>query len=385
MDKSSVRLFVSMCLALVTCSSALATSAARPTQDALTWQALIGGASADQALQAQAFLPTTLTINEGDTVSWTLNAFVHTVTFLSGGERPADVVPSDEGPLLNPAVAFPAGGPSYDGTGFVNSGILDQKGATFSLTFTKPGTYNYLCLLHPGMDGKVVVQPAGSAYPLTQAQIDAQANAELANLLALAQRTQENVQLTSKVNSDSTTSYTVVNGIGGGQASVLRFLPGELTVKPGDSVSWPVQDPHEIHTVTFYDPAGPVPQFIEPRPQPTGPPKLAVPHAAPEGGTKVEHPGLYNSGILGPKQSYTFTFPMPGVYPYVCVVHADQGMFGLIRVQVGALPDTSAGTPVPALYALAGGAVLLMLLGVLLRQRWARGLLLRKSTQGGGS
>ena len=353
----------------------------------MTWQVKIGAESDSLALQAQAFGPGNITVNVGDTVNWTLQAFLHTVTFLSGGERPADVVPAGEDNLAmqNPVVAFPAGGPTYDGTGYVNSGVLQEKGATFALTFTRVGTYGYVCLLHPGMEGSVAVQAEGSPYPLTQAQVDAKANEELGSKLALAEQQRASAELTSQPNADGTTSYTVVNGIGGQQASVLRFLPMGVTVKVGDSISWPVRDPHEIHTVTFYDTAGQVPAFIEPRPQPNGPPKLIIPLAGPSGGTRVERQGLYNSGVLGPGQSYTFTFPRPGVYSYVCVVHAPQGMFGQVTVQSAgqpgalplpatgeapvpvALPDTGAESPVrPALIA---AALLLIMLGGLVTRR----------------
>ena len=47
---------------------------------------------------------------------------------------------------------------------YVNSGWLLPKGNlppgpsnTFSVTFEKAGTYNYLCILHPWMKGKVIV------------------------------------------------------------------------------------------------------------------------------------------------------------------------------------------------------------------------------------
>jgi plastocyanin len=170
--------------------------------------------------------------------------------------------------------------------------------------------------------------------------------------------------------------------VGGNQASVVRFLPVELTIKAGDSVSFPVNDPHEIHTVTLYDPAGPVPLFVDPKPQPNGPPKLIIPHGLPEGDTEVDSNELYNSGILGPGQSYTFTFPKPGVYTYVCVIHAPQGMFGKVTVQAAGaaasgaprpagLPRTSEGVQSGPLVPLVVGAFLLVLLGALILRRRA--------------
>jgi plastocyanin len=369
-----VRLLVGGLLALALCSGVWAA----PRSAATTWNVLVGGQTPDKAIQAQTFLPSTLTINEGDTVTWKPNAFVHTVSFLSGAQPPPPVVPDGNQIVSNPVVDVPAGGPNYDGTGYANSGLMPIVAQSFSLTFTKPGTYSYICLLHPGMAGQVVVQAAGSAYPMTQAQVDQQANTELYAKLAQGTQQLQSVQLTSQANADGTTSYTVVNGIGGNQSSVLRFLPVEVTVKAGDSIAFPVQDPHEIHTVTFYNPAGEVPPFTVPQDQAGGPPKQVVIHAAPQGGTAVNDKGLYNSGFLFPGQSYTFSFPNPGTYTYVCVVHAPEGMFGKVTVTAAGgaggpaqLPNTAEGADVPLL-PLLSGALLLLLLGALARGVWRR-------------
>ena len=39
-----------------------------------------------------------------------------------------------------------------------SSGIGFNTGDTYSVTFTKRGTYAFACLIHPGMIGKVVVK-----------------------------------------------------------------------------------------------------------------------------------------------------------------------------------------------------------------------------------
>jgi plastocyanin len=143
-------------------------------------------------------------------------------------------------------------------------------------------------------------------------------------------------------------------------------------VKANDSVTWLGDDPYEVHTVTFYDPAGKVPEFIVPQPQASGPPKLVIPHAAPENDTAVDSLDLYNSGLLIPGQAYTFTFPKPGTYAYVCVVHAPQGMFGKIVVEAAgganmpaSLPNTGEDASTPLLPLLLGA--LLLQFGALLR------------------
>ena len=54
----------------------------------------------------------------------------------------------------------PSGGTTYDGSALVNSGPL-MPGQSFSLTFTKAGTYTYHCLFHDdteNMIGTITVQ-----------------------------------------------------------------------------------------------------------------------------------------------------------------------------------------------------------------------------------
>jgi plastocyanin len=68
----------------------------------------------------------------------------HTVTF---GAEPANFF-------------VPLGDPTHYAGGQLNSGI-QLPGAHFAVTFTKAGTYSYICALHDymGMVGKVVVKP----------------------------------------------------------------------------------------------------------------------------------------------------------------------------------------------------------------------------------
>jgi plastocyanin len=114
---------------------------------------------------ADAFFPDNLTIHVGDTVTWSRG--FHTVAF-----GPASLihrlrqqfilpVPQKTGPprlVINPEIAYPRGGTTYDGKGLWNSGLL-QQGPTH-LTFTRTGVYHYGCLIHPGMDGTITVLPA---------------------------------------------------------------------------------------------------------------------------------------------------------------------------------------------------------------------------------
>jgi plastocyanin len=123
------------------------------------------------------FAPTDFTIHVGDTIDWTQTSSQtpHTVTLYSAQPEPAQFItqPQLGGPpkiLLNPAAFAPAGGPTYDGTGVYNSGYMPgtQDPApgprTYRLTFTKPGTYEYICVLHDemGMNGRITVLPAAT-------------------------------------------------------------------------------------------------------------------------------------------------------------------------------------------------------------------------------
>src|SRR3990167_2957515 len=123
-----------------------------------TWEVKAGGQTKNMAIQGMAFYPGIIIINAGDTVKWTIEGNLHTISFLSGKAAP---------PEGSPEFFGPSGGSEYNGTGFVSSGILPTEG-NYSLKFTEPGVFDYVCLIHPGMQGVVIVQPAGSDYPLSQ-------------------------------------------------------------------------------------------------------------------------------------------------------------------------------------------------------------------------
>src|SRR5207237_895672 len=74
----------------------------------------------------------------------------------------------------------PAGGPKFDGSGLVNSGPIDAH-KSFSLTFTKAGTYKYECYIHSEakMTGTVVVAPKGSVKLMVNGKPLTTASAQL--------------------------------------------------------------------------------------------------------------------------------------------------------------------------------------------------------------
>jgi amicyanin len=79
-----------------------------------------------------AFAPAAITVDEGDTITWTnQDTAPHTVTTTSGPER-------------------------------LNSPYL-SKGQSWSYTFTAPGTYMYYCTVHPDMRAEVIVRAPAPA------------------------------------------------------------------------------------------------------------------------------------------------------------------------------------------------------------------------------
>lgn len=76
-----------------------------------------------------AFTPDSITVKVGDAVTWVFHQ----------PEAPHNVV-------------------SLSGPAMFNSGTPQGKG-TFRFTFTQPGTYTYVCQVHPNMRGTVIVTP----------------------------------------------------------------------------------------------------------------------------------------------------------------------------------------------------------------------------------
>ncbi len=73
-----------------------------------------------------AFAPAAVTVKVGTTITWT------------NTDQEAHTVTSKNGAFHSPAL---------------------NSGSTYHYTFTKPGTYDYLCTIHPFMTATVVVTP----------------------------------------------------------------------------------------------------------------------------------------------------------------------------------------------------------------------------------
>jgi len=306
-----------------------------------TWSVAIGADSPDHAVQILDYYPRTITVNAGDTVTWTMGAlYDHTVTFLSGAHLPPLGIPQKDGKLLfNPQVVFSQGGPDYNGTGIASSGVLSGLGKRWTVRFTTPGRYTYQCLLHPGQIGTVIVQPAGVPLPMTQRDYDRQAARERHWVLDRGARLRASTVDTKTVTAGGSALYTApMVGDPQYRIALIRFGTDTLRIRVGDTVRWVMKDPNEIHTVTFAGAEG-LPPFLVTVPKPQGPPAVyfGPKIVGPAGGPTHMGEGYYNSGILFPVNppgptEYRLTFTHPGTFTYWCVVHVPQGMRGTVIV-----------------------------------------------------
>src|SRR5579871_1125794 len=331
-------------LALAVVVGALVLVAApRQAGAAKTWIVQVGASANKQADQALLFLPGTITINEGDTVQWKLAASDHAIYFPADQKPPDLIIPgAAKGQLLwNPAVMYASHQKTYDGSAPISGGALlhdPDAPKSYTLTFTKAGTYKYLCMLHPGMEGTVIVQPAGTPYPKTQAQYDEEAAAEAKAALAKAEALRaSNSPIVTAVGGHHNYTLRLVGSVTDG-VTVYRFPVQSLTIHRGDTVTWAMQDPTELHTVSFgvgnrsFD-------IVTMQPRSQDPPLPVVTPATmrPAGGPVYRGAGLYNSGFMmtdppGVRQ-YTLTFMQRGTFKYICATHDDFGMAATVVVR----------------------------------------------------
>lgn len=332
-----------------------AASSAETDAQARTYTVWVGSEDAAKGIDINAFFPATLHVHVGDTVLWKQNANeIHTVTFLAGTTEPALLVPVPGAPagamMLNPLAAFkmaPADG-MYDGSTYANSGIMGREegqAGSFSLTFTKAGTYNYGCVVHgiTVMAGTIGVDDA-SVKIANPGRVMAQARKEMAMQWKTARALWKTALRDLKpdtANGDGTTTHYVMIGFSQGQIDLMAFFPRVLKVNPGDTIVWELSPSNMApHTVTFLNGAE-EPSLIVPVPQAGGPPfltlnpEVALPKNADQPLTRQV---MINSGIIDPSApgAHTFTLKVgnaSGAIPYLCMLHDASGMRGMVVVQ----------------------------------------------------
>lgn len=297
-------------LALVVSAVVLAAQASletAPHADAATVAVNVGEGGGNQ------FGPDTITVSAGDTVHWQWSSGTH------------NVASYDEST---------PGTPDW-GTSIV---FFNGVGKTFDHTFTTPGTYFYYCSLHAArsdadpaspdftkMAGRVVVQSPATSTPTNTAAATNTAPAGSTDTptptitrTATVTKT-PTLTFTPSATRTPTTIPTPPPNTHVVSMTNYAFGPKELSVRKGDTVQW-VNNSDTPHTST-------------------------------------SDVGAWDSGVVMPNASYSYTFTLDGTFTYRCSFHQSLGQTGTVTVQSGGSPTPAASespSPTPTATAPAG-------------------------------
>lgn len=282
------------------------------------------------------YLPQSITVTVGTTVQWQIaGPEPHSVTFFpNNGAAPP--------PGSNTALYQPTPPTStYDGTTLANSGLIPQgppPATPFSMSFSKPGSYVYHCVIHAQMTGTVNVVATGTTQTVdTQDAITARGTTELNQYEAEGEDAAQQLAATAPKetrNADGTSTWTIEMGKSTAHTDVLAFSPITATVKPKDKVVFD-NESAAPHTATFPG-SGQLPQ---------DPTSVTATAAAPgKSPQTLSATGFFNTGTLPPNappgsgpplaaREYTYVVPASGTYNYACIFHVQSGMTGSITAQ----------------------------------------------------
>ncbi|HKV84374.1 MAG TPA: plastocyanin/azurin family copper-binding protein [Ktedonobacterales bacterium] len=289
----------------------VAAKSAHETSGPRAWSVSAGVGTENHAIEGMVFLPGVITIDVGDSIVWRAGSGeIHTIVFPGAGGQ---IQP------YNPGTYQPTSNTTYDGATYTASPVLtvlpDKAGVPFTatsykLTFSKAGEYTYFCSVHPGMQGTVVVQPAGAAYPHTQDDYNRESSIQRERLIAQGYSLSAQAERTAS-------NHLVVAGIGNDQVDVMRFVRRSVTIHAGESVTF-TNLSMGPHTVTF-------------GPEPANPGAINFPYGDP---TRYDGSAPLNSGLMGviTPPTFTVTFTTPGVFAYKCALHDYMGMVGTVVV-----------------------------------------------------
>jgi len=90
-----------------------------------------------------------------------------------------------------------------------------------------------------------------------------------------------------------------------------KFVPDQITIKPGDTIEWVNEPDGRKHQVTT-DPQ----QAMDAN-------NVSIPKDAKP----------FDSGVIKAGESYRYQFTVPGTYRYTCPPHEMSGMMGTVVVQ----------------------------------------------------
>ena len=351
--KKRVMVFLLAVMTMLFASVPLSFASVQAAAGSQTYTVLVGAEKLSQGIELEAYFPSALMIHVGDTVHWVQYANeIHTVTFLAGGSVPALLVPAPAGSgspvMISPKAGFPTVPPQgkYNGRTFASSGIMGfapGQARDFSLTFTKAGTYQYMCLVHGQMmSATIIVVDASKTVPAPSDAVN-MGNVQMDSLWAQSARAVKDANASIKPatkNADGSLTQYVSMGYAEGAIDLMAFFPSHFVARPGDTIVFsPSKTDMAPHTVTFFN-GTPDINLLTVKPQPAGPPLLLFNPAVlmpVKPGQPLTHDGLYSSGLIDPTQpgpkSYSVKIgDMSGAIEFECILHDASGMNGTIFV-----------------------------------------------------
>lgn len=210
----------------------------------------------------ECYLSYSLEINVGDTVVWdNVDTAAHTVT----------------------------SGNISDGHDGVFDSSLFMAGDSFEYTFDEAGSYDYFCMVHPWMVGVIVVNEVQEMV-VSEPEPEPEVMEEVMDPEPIPEPEPLPTSMT----------ISIPNGVGvpGCETTQECYLPYEVTVAAGTTVTWS-NDDTAVHTVT------------------SGTPSAGV-------------TGVFDSSIFNAGDTFEYTFDEAGTYDYFCVVHP--WMEGIVHV-----------------------------------------------------
>ena len=325
--------------------------------------------SAPPSTQLNKFFPAKLKVRAGDKVKYS-SGFIHTASILGRGVAlPALAIPDPSGAtyaplndadglpfstwvgkpkfIYNPDAFLPVGSPTVNDRKTHSSGVIPPAAnggpGSFTMRFKKAGSYQVLCLVHPGMKQTVKV--------LKKKAKGADSTAKVRK--AIAKQSAQGYKDATTAGATKVPAATVYAGVERKQATLIAFLPDTLTVPRGTTVNFVLNAPSEVHNEVF-GPQAYVDDFISTQdllPFAPGQNQFAPPFifgSDPPGADGAftytgsnhgngffwsplmdDQPGNPPNGLPG---SQKITFTNPGTYTYFCGIHG-RDMKGTVIVQ----------------------------------------------------
>jgi plastocyanin len=239
--------------------------------------------------------------------------------------------------VYNEATLTPAGATTVNSkTTLYSSGVLAASASGYTLKFSKTGTFRIVCLIHPGMAGKIQVVSKSRKVPSPRSaarRAKRDINADINDAIDI------DLDL-PRLDADPANALVTV-GAGSKRTSLFAFYPSALSIKTGTTVTFRSGSVNEPHSVGIGEMNYQLDLLSQIDLFPNGPgdpnqvnPNLFYGSDAPVAGVRTfagasSHGNGYlatnvvwkNSTIPGIAGETKVKFTAPGTYTYICQIH----------------------------------------------------------------